>query len=94
MPLLTVSILVVLDFPFGLQGLARRARGLFRFNPCCVGFSFWTAMDAINAILELRFQSLLCWIFLLDGVNLVVKEGTSSFNPCCVGFSFWTAKDS
>ncbi len=36
------------------------------FNPCCVGFYFWTYGGVLDKISVTRFQSLLCWIFLLD----------------------------
>ncbi len=103
----------MLDFPFGLvvgrkvvmeigcfnpccvgfsfwTRLKSGNNAVHSFNPCCVGFSFWTILAARLQLSSLRFQSLLCWIFLLDDELRSYGLDASCFNPCCVGFSFWT----
>src|ERR1700732_3057318 len=67
-----VSIFVVLDS----APQHRRRRGARQgprcFNPCCVGFRSSTPDNPETHVLAMKFQSLLCWIPLL---NTDVGEG-------------------
>ena len=61
-----VSILVLLDLPFGHSFPKYFTKSLFCFNPCFVGSAFWTFARLAGRLCSALFQSLFCWICLLD----------------------------
>ena len=61
-----VSILVLLDFPFGAKRVYDSGQNGCSFNPCSIGFSFRSRAMGYGAFGWVGFQSLLYWNFLLE----------------------------
>ncbi len=84
-----VSILVLLDFPFGVLKLESILDLFLCFNPCSIGFSFRRKRPGIAPGHITPFQSLFYWIFLSEAsVSDGDKGDVDGFNPCSIGFSF------
>ena len=82
------SILVLLDFPFGLTCRPANSVSIL----VLLDFPFGRAMCGCSISHRRLFQSLFCWIFLLDLLNVARSRPCHrGFNPCSVGFSFWTS---
>ncbi len=84
-----VSILVLLDFPFGDKDTVRRGCHGRSFNPCSIGFSF-RRLHSLPLCLCVHYVSILV---LLDFPFGGAETGPGlfrcfCFNPCSIGFSF------
>ena len=86
-----VSILVLLDFPFGRRNQRRQVLRRQREVSILVLLDFPFGPEALLTIkLFIVFQSLFCWISLSDISIVTLQCLKPRFNPCFAGFPFRT----
>ena len=86
-----VSILVVLDWAWGLGSVCSCPGLDSGFNPCCIGLGVGTRAMRWRWLGAPKFQSLLYWIGRGDrATRNPAGVSRGGFNPCCIGLGVGT----
>ncbi len=91
---LVVSILVLLDFPFGVGNLPNCAVCRLVSILVLLDFPFGVLRSDYFINESVLFQSLFYWIFLSESIvdASFIQDFQHCFNPCSIGFSFRSEK--